>query len=100
MGKGNNPVSSTNKWRNRKNNNNKEGIYYRLKEIKDIYRSNALGGPYLDLIQRVNCKKPFLRKIKGRDSVLGNVKELGYRESVNVYDNVLLCPTDIHTKYL
>ena len=40
------------------------------------------------MIQRVNCKKVIFEKIKGRDSVLGNIKELGYKEFVG-YDNVL-----------
>ena len=39
-------------------------IYFRLKEIKD--QSNALGEPYLDLIQRVNCKKAIFEKNEGK----------------------------------
>lgn len=44
----------------------KRVIYYRLKQIKDMYQTNALGGTYLDLIQRFNCKKPFFEKNQGK----------------------------------
>lgn len=37
-----------------------------------------------------------MRKIKGRDSESGKLKELGCREGVNVYDNALFYPTDTH----
>lgn len=33
--------------------------YYRLKEVKEMYQSNALGGSYMDLILRVNVKSHF-----------------------------------------
>jgi len=41
-------------------------IYFRLKEIKDMHQSNALGEPYLDLIQRINCKKAIFEKNQGK----------------------------------
>lgn len=49
--------------------------YYKSKEIKEMYQSNALGRPYLDLIQRVNCKKTFFLRKSREDSVLGNIKK-------------------------